>query len=278
MELISNIVSFNGQQRRYAHQSESLSCPMNVSVYLPPDTDGPVPVLYWLSGLTCNDENFVQKAGAQQHAARLGMAIVAADTSPRGDNIPDDPDASWDFGLGAGFYVNATRQPWDQHYHMYDYITAELPTLLEGALPLDPERRSLSGHSMGGHGALSIALRNPERYRSVSAFSPIVAPSEVPWGIKAFSNYLGDDRKQWLAHDSCALLRSGAQPPPMRVDQGTADTFLEEQLQTHKLQQACSEAGVDADIRMQEGYDHSYFFIASLIGEHMDFHAQACAD
>jgi S-formylglutathione hydrolase len=267
---------FSGQQQRFRHASSSLDCEMHFSVYLPPQVcEQRVPVLYWLSGLTCTDENFVTKAGAQRYAAEHGIAIVAPDTSPRGEAVPDDPDGAWDFGLGAGFYINATRDPWSAHYHMYDYITGELPALIQGEFDVDADNASIFGHSMGGHGALTIGLKNPDRYRSVSAFSPIVSPSTAPWGIKAFSNYLGDDRELWMPHDCCELIRAGSAQPPMLVDQGLADDFLEEQLQTHLLERACAEADYRATIRMQPGYDHSYFFIASFIGSHIAFHAQA---
>ena len=249
---------------------------MHFSVYLPPQAErGPVPVLYWLSGLTCTDENFVSKAGAQRYAAEHGIAVVAPDTSPRGEDVADDPEGAWDFGLGAGFYLNATREPYARHYRMYDYISAELPALIAKQLPVDSERSAISGHSMGGHGALSIALKNPGQYRSVSAFAPIVAPSQVPWGHKAFSNYLGEDHKTWQQWDSCELIRSGAAQLPMLIDQGGSDDFLAEQLRPELLEQACAESGYQAQIRMQPGYDHSYFFIASYIGEHIGFHAAA---
>ena len=269
---------FEGEQLRYTHQSHSLGCAMNFSIFLPPQAKTePVPVLYWLSGLTCSDENFVQKAGAQRYAAEYGVAVVAPDTSPRGDTIPDDPEGSWDFGLGAGFYVNATEEPWRVNYRMYDYITEEIPALIAANFPIRPELSAIFGHSMGGHGALTIALRNPERYRSVSAFSPIVAPSQCPWGIKALGNYLGNDIENWKNHDSCELIRAGAQRMPMLIDQGEADDFLAEQLRTELLESACEDSGYEATIRRQEGYDHSYFFIASFVGSHIAFHARELA-
>jgi S-formylglutathione hydrolase len=249
---------------------------MNFSVYLPPAADQErVPVIYWLSGLTCTDENFVQKAGAQRYAAEHGVAIIAPDTSPRGDAVPDDADGAWDFGLGAGFYLNATQTPWNTHYQMYDYITQELPVLIAEHFPVDQDRSAIMGHSMGGHGALTIALKNPTQYRSVSAFSPIVAPTQCPWGEKAFSHYLGDNRESWQAYDSCELIRRGAEALPMLVDQGESDDFLSEQLKTELLEQACAETDYAATIRRQPGYDHSYFFIASFIGSHIAFHARA---
>ena len=269
---------FEGEQQRFSHESHSLGCEMNFSIFLPPQAKTEaVPVLYWLSGLTCSDENFVQKAGAQRYAAEYGMAIVATDTSPRGDKVPDDPQGSWDFGLGAGFYVNATEDPWRVNYRMYDYITEEIPALIAANFPIRPELSAIFGHSMGGHGALTIALRNPDRYRSVSAFSPIVAPTQCPWGNKALSNYLGDDIEKWKNYDSCELIRAGAQQLPMLVDQGEADDFLTEQLRTELLESACNDTGYEATIRRQEGYDHSYFFIASFVGSHIAFHARELA-
>ncbi len=278
MELLSDIRSFGGRQLRYRHSSEALSCEMTFSLFLPPQAEaGAVPLLTWLSGLTCTDENFVQKAGAQRAAAEHGVAILAPDTSPRGEGVPDDPDGAWDFGLGAGFYVNATEEPWSAHYRMYDYVLDELPAAVFAMHALDRDRQAIFGHSMGGHGALTIALRNPGVFRSVSAFSPICAPSLCPWGEKALGAYLGEDRGAWLAHDSCELVRGAQQHVPMLVDQGSADGFLEEQLRTPLLEAACAESGYVAQIRMQEGYDHSYFFIASFIDEHIAFHASHCA-
>ena len=275
LEKLSEVRCWEGQQLRFAHRSSAVNCDMNFSIYLPPQaTQASVPVLYWLSGLTCTDENFVQKAGAQRYAAEHGVAIVCPDTSPRGDGVPDDPNQDWDFGLGAGFYVNATQAPWDAHYRMYDYITEELPQLVADNFPVQAERCAIFGHSMGGHGALSIALRNPDRYRSVSAFSPIVAPTQCPWGQKALGHYLGDDRESWKAYDSCELIANSASQVPMLVDQGEADNFLAEQLKTELLEQTCEESGYKATIRRQPGYDHSYFFIASFVGSHIGFHAQ----
>lgn len=275
MEQIAQNKSFGGRQLRFSHASRVLDCAMNFSVYLPPAAEqGPVPVLYWLSGLTCTDENFVQKAGAQQYAAQHGVAIVAPDTSPRGDTVPDDANAAYDFGLGAGFYVNATQAPWSQHYRMYDYVVDELPALVCAELPLASERAGILGHSMGGHGALTIALKNPERYRSVSAFAPICSPLRCPWGEKALANYLGGDRETWRDYDTTELVRAAKQHLPVLVDQGEADNFLAEQLKPELLEQACTEANYPMTLRRQAGYDHSYFFIASFIGEHIAFHAQ----
>ncbi|TDG13617.1 S-formylglutathione hydrolase [Seongchinamella unica] len=274
MEKIAENRCFGGRQLRYQHRSAVLDCDMTFSVYLPPQAaQGKVPVLYWLSGLTCTDENFVTKAGAQRYAAEHGIAVVAPDTSPRGGDVPDDPQGAWDFGLGAGFYVNATEDPWAKHYHMYDYVVSELPSLVADACPVDASRTAISGHSMGGHGAFTIALKNPGRFRSVSAFSPICSPLACPWGEKALGNYLGDDRDAWAAHDSCALMRTAEEKLPALVDQGDADNFLQEQLKPQLLAQAASSAGYPLELRMQPGYDHSYFFIASFIGDHIAFHA-----
>ncbi|MBT3410874.1 MAG: S-formylglutathione hydrolase [Halieaceae bacterium] len=274
MEKIGENICFGGRQLRYSHASEVLGCEMNFSIYLPPQAEqGKVPVLYWLSGLTCTDENFVTKAGAQRYAAEHGIAIVAPDTSPRGEGVPDDPEAAWDFGLGAGFYVNATQSPWSQHYRMYDYVVTELPALLKAQFPVDEARMAISGHSMGGHGALTIALKNPGRFKSVSAFSPICSPLRCPWGEKALGMYLGDDRATWAEHDSCALMAHVEEKLPALVDQGDADNFLQEQLKPELLQEVANSVGYPLELRMQPGYDHSYFFIASFIGEHIAFHA-----
>ncbi|GJL65377.1 MAG: S-formylglutathione hydrolase [Nitrospirales bacterium] len=277
MELVSSIRCFGGLQQRYQHSSTVLDCTMHFSIFLPPAAiesaaNERFPALYWLSGLTCSDENFVQKAGAQRIAAELGMILVVPDTSPRGENIPDDADAAYDFGLGAGFYVNATETPWREHYRMYDYIVDELPALVGDHLPIDPQRVSISGHSMGGHGALMIALRSPTKFKSVSAFAPIVAPSQCPWGEKALTGYLGEDRAQWQQYDSTALIKGGAKAPPVLIDQGAADQFLQEQLKPQLLLEACESAAIPVDYRLQPGYDHSYFFIASFIEDHLRFH------
>ena len=273
-EVIDSHRCFGGEQRRYRHHAESLGCDMVFSVFLPPQAaDGPVPVLYYLSGLTCTDENFVAKAGAQQHAAEHGIAIVAPDTSPRGEGVPDDPEGSWDFGLGAGFYVNATQAPWNTHYRMYDYVVDELPTLVNELLPVDGSRAGITGHSMGGHGALTIGLRNPARFRSVSAFSPICSPANSPWGHKALGNYLGADTAAWLEHDACHLIQQTEERLPILIDQGGNDGFLVEQLKPELLLNAATGAGYPITLRVQAGYDHSYFFVASFIGEHLAFHA-----
>src|SRR5690554_84807 len=264
---------FGGRQIRYEHQSQVLHCTMQFSVYLPPQAEQQaVPALYWLSGLTCTDENFSTKAGAQRVAAELGIALVIPDTSPRGDEVPDDPEQAYDFGLGAGFYVNATQTPWSQHYHMYDYIVHELRQLVEQHLPLN-QRRAISGHSMGGHGALVMAIRNPELYTSVSAFAPICHPTVCPWGQKAFTGYLGDDQSAWLEYDATELLLRHRHALPMLVSQGEADNFLAEQLRPDDLMQAIAETGVQATFERHEGYDHSYYFIATFIEQHLRFHA-----
>ena len=276
LEQISSNKSFGGDQLRFTHASQACRCDMTFAVYLPPQAEsGPVPVLYWLSGLTCTDENFVTKAGAQACASEYGVAVVAPDTSPRGEGVPDDPGDAYDFGLAAGFYVNATEAPWSEHYHMYDYITAELPALIEAEFPVDPARQGIFGHSMGGHGALTIALKNPGRFRSVSAFAPICAPSQVPWGHKALGGYLGADREAWKAHDACELIATAQERLPLLVDQGDADTFLAEQLKPELLEAACAATGHPLTLRMQPGYDHSYFFIASFMADHIRHHAGA---
>ncbi|MGY1458629.1 MULTISPECIES: S-formylglutathione hydrolase [unclassified Luteimonas] len=273
MERIEHRACAGGWQDVYRHRSEVLGCDMTVGVYFPPQVaDGPCPVLYWLSGLTCNEQNFITKAGAQRYAAEHGIIIVAPDTSPRGEDVADAP--GYDLGKGAGFYVNATQDPWAAHYRMYDYIVDELPAWVE-ADPSASDARAISGHSMGGHGALTIALKNPGRYRSVSAFSPIVAPSQVPWGEKAFGAYLGDDREAWKQHDAVELVKSAKEQLPLLVDQGDADEFLDGQLKPHLLQAACEAAGHPLELRMQPGYDHSYYFIASFIGDHIAHHAKA---
>jgi len=276
LTLLSENRSFGGVHRRYGHRSSVLDCHMVFAVYLPPQAlaGQKVPVLYWLSGLTCTDENFMQKAGAQRVAAELGIAIVAPDTSPRGADVPGDPDGGWDFGLGAGFYLNATEAPWSTHYRMHDYVVTELPALIEAALPVN-NKRAISGHSMGGHGALVLSLRNPGRYRSVSAFAPICHPMECPWGQKAFSHYLGSDRAQWAAWDACALLKSRNEHLPLLIDQGTADSFISTQLMPEQLARAAADAGCPLTLRRQQGYDHSYHFIATFIEEHLRHHARA---
>ncbi|WP_349655992.1 S-formylglutathione hydrolase [Xanthomonas sp. 10-10] len=273
MERIEHRACFGGWQDVYRHQSQSLGCSMQVGMYLPPQAaDGPLPVLYWLSGLTCTEQNFISKAGAQRYAAEHGVIVVAPDTSPRGDDVADAE--GYDIGKGAGFYVDATQQPWAAHYRMYDYVVNELPALIEAHFATTGAR-AISGHSMGGHGALTIALKNPGRYRSVSAFSPIVAPSQVPWGEKAFGHYLGDDRDSWKAYDATALIAQAQERLPLLIDQGDADEFLENQLKTRLFEDAAKAAAYPVTVRMQPGYDHSYYFISSFIGEHIAHHAAA---
>lgn len=275
MEQLAENRVFDGRQIQLRHTSTTVNCDMTFSIFLPPAaTDGPVPVLYWLSGLTCTDQNFVTKAGAQHFAARHGIAFVCPDTSPRGDEVPDDPEGAYDFGLGAGFYVNATEAPWSTHYRMFDYVAEELPALVSANFPVDASRQSISGHSMGGHGALVIAMQRPGQYRSVSAFAPIANPTQCPWGHKAFGHYLGDDRSTWVAYDAAELIRQRKLGIPAFVDQGDADNFLEEQLKPQALVDAADEAGASLELRMQPGYDHSYFFIATFIGDHLEFHAR----
>ncbi|MEB3303415.1 MAG: S-formylglutathione hydrolase [Cyanobacteriota bacterium] len=288
MELtqLSHSRCFEGVQQRFRHRSVVLACEMTFSIYLPPQAlrGEQVPVIYWLSGLTCTDENFMQKAGAQRVAAALGLALVAPDTSPRGDHVPDDPDGAWDFGHGAGFYVDATSEPWRRHYQMHTYVVQELPDLLEATFPLDPQRRGISGHSMGGHGALVAALRHPDRYRSVSAFSPISHPSACPWGKKAFGHLLGEDPTRWEEWDAATWMNQSTMAPSwsghgrLLVDQGSADPFLEEQLMPAALQAAAEASNLPLELRMQEGYDHSYFFVATFIEDHLQHHAQMLND
>lgn len=274
MEQIERIKESGGYLNRYTHDSGSCNCRMTFSVYLPPQAEsGKVPAVYWLSGLTCTDDNFRVKAGAQRYAAELGLALIIPDTSPRGDYVPDAAER-YDLGQGAGFYLNATRQPWSKHYQMYDYITRELPALVEAELPIDPERRSISGHSMGGHGALICALKNPGMYRSVSAFAPICNPVVCGWGQGCFGAYLGDNAADWQAYDATSLIKGGADMLPMLIDQGTADEFLAEQLYPEHLEAACAERDLPLSLRRQDGYGHSYHFIASFIGEHLVWHAE----
>ena len=281
MKELSNVRSHDGVQVRYEHFSNALNCRMVFSVFFPKPlrTDNSdLPVVFWLSGLTCTDENFVQKSGVQRYASELGLIIVAPDTSPRGENIPDDENGSYDFGLGAGFYLNAKREPWKQNYQMYDYIVDELPSTLRAELAVNGNRQSIMGHSMGGHGAITIALKNPEKYRSVSTFAPIVSPMNCPWGIKAFRNYLGEDQNDWLEYDSVELMKRTKAPVPMLIDQGSADPFLEEQLKPNLLLDVAGEKGYPLTYNNRQGYDHSYFFISSFIEQHLVFHADIHKD
>ncbi len=274
MERIERHASFGGRQEVWKHASTSTGTEMRVGVYLPPRAlaGEPCPVLYWLSGLTCSEQNFITKAGAQAFAAQHGLIVVAPDTSPRGDGVANDE--AYDLGQGAGFYLNATQQPWAPHFRMEDYVVQELPALIEQHFPAT-DARGIFGHSMGGHGALSLMLRHPGHYRSVSAFSPIVAPTQVPWGQKAFQAYLGDDMAAWKRHDTVALIAGATERLPLLVDQGDADEFLAGQLKPELLQAACEQAGHPLTLRLQPGYDHSYYFIASFMGEHVAHHAQA---
>ncbi len=262
---------FGGIQYVYEHESTANDCPMRVAVFVPPQAEkAPCPALVWLSGLTCTEENFTVKAGAQRVAAALGLVIVAPDTSPRGVNVPNDP--AYDLGQGAGFYLDATQEPWAKHYHMQTYIRDELTACMGETLPVDMNRIGVSGHSMGGHGALTLHLKNPELFKTCSAFAPIVAPSQVPWGQKAFKAYLGEDEAKWAHYDATELVKTAPSSAHILIDQGTADNFLEEQLKPHIFEQACATSGQKLTQRLQDGYDHSYFFIASFIEDHLRHH------
>ena len=278
-EVVSRARCFGGEQRVLRHASAETGTEMRFAAFVPPQAlaGAPggtrVPVVWFLAGLTCTEENFTVKAGAQRVAAELGLLLVAPDTSPRGEGVPDDPDKAYDFGLGAGFYVDATQDPWAKHYRMRSYIERELPALVGAELPADLARQGIMGHSMGGHGALTLALRNPGRFKAVSAFAPIAAPMRCPWGEKALGGYLGPDRAAWRQYDATALIEDGARVPDILVDQGSADGFLENQLKPELLEAACSRAGIPLTLRLQEGYDHSYFFIASFVEDHLRWHA-----
>lgn len=273
---VSSNRCFGGFQKVYKHQSKVLKCEMKFGVYLPPQAeDGPVPTIYWLSGLTCTEQNFITKAGAQRYASEHGVALVAPDTSPRGCNIEGEDD-SYDFGSGAGFYVDATEPKWKEHYNMYTYITVELPAVIMANFNVDKDKASIMGHSMGGHGALICSLKNPGLYRSASAFSPICNPCACPWGTKAFTGYLGANKGDWRQYDATELVKAYKGPPLFfLIDQGKADQFLQEQLHPHNFVEACRSNGVPVVLRMQEGYDHSYYFISTFIGEHIAHHAKA---
>lgn len=273
MERIEHHASFGGWQDIYQHHSTTLNGMMKFAIYLPPQAaHKPVPALYWLSGLTCNEQNFITKSGMQRYAAEHGIAVIAPDTSPRGEVVANDP--AYDLGQGAGFYLNATQAPWAAHYQMYDYIVQELPTLVEAQFPVT-DIRGISGHSMGGYGALMIALRNPGRYKSVSAFSPIVAPTQVPWGRKAFNAYLGSNEDAWKQYDPVELVHTATERLPLLVDQGLADEFLDEQLRPELLRQACEQVQHPLTLNLRPFYDHSYYFIASFIAEHLQHHTSA---
>jgi len=274
VEQLSRVQSFGGTVEVYQHASLETKTPMRFSVFVPPQaTTKKVPVLYWLSGLTCTEENFMAKAGAQQWAAEKGIMLVAPDTSPRGAGVPGESD-SWDFGVGAGFYVNATEAAWSKNYRMYDYVVKELPSIVNERYNMLTEKVGIFGHSMGGHGALVIGFREEERYQSISAFAPIGAPSQCPWGEKAFTNYLGKNRETWKAYDASQLIGKVKNQRPVLVDQGRADKFLETQLMPQALQEAADAAGYPLELRIHDGYDHSYYFIATFIRDHLEHHAK----
>ena len=275
MEIISENKSHDGRQLVVKHASNSTHTDMIFSIFLPSQAaSGKVPVVWYLSGLTCTHANVTEKGEYRAACAELGLAFVAPDTSPRGPEVPDDPEGLWDFGQGAGFYVDATEEPWATHFNMWTYVTEELPALVGSEFPVDLERQGITGHSMGGHGALTIGLSNPDRYRSVSAFSPIVAPSEVPWGRKALRHYLGDDEAIWRRHDVVALIEDGARVPELLVDVGDVDPFIEKELRPELLERACADAGLALTLRRQPGYDHSYYFISTFMADHMRWHAE----
>ena len=276
MKVISEARCFGGWQRTYERHSAETGTPMRLAVFAPPAAErGPVPVLWWLSGLTCTEDNFMQKAGAQRVAAELGLMLIAPDTSPRGEGVPDDPDGAFDFGLGAGFYVDAVQPPWAGHYRMDSHVARELPAWIAADLPTaDLSRQAISGHSMGGHGALVVALKDPRRFRSVSAFAPICAPSQAPWGVKAFSQYLGPDRAAWRAYDAVALIEDGARLPELLIEQGEADPWLAAQLMPERLEAACEAAAMPVTVNRRAGYEHGYFFVQSFIEDHLRWHAQ----
>lgn len=274
-EVLSEHRCFGGVQGFYRHDSQAIGLPMKFGVYRPPQAEqGPVPVLIWLAGLTCTEETFAIKAGAQRVAADLGLMLVTPDTSPRGTGIAG-AEASWDFGTAAGFYLDATREPWSRRWRMETYVTQELPAVLSEHFPVRAGATGLFGHSMGGHGALTLGLRHPTLYQSVSAFAPIAAPSQCPWGIKAFSGYLGDDRAAWGAHDATELVKAGKRLPPLLIDQGMADKFLAEQLHPDRFEAVCRTVGQPLTLRRHAGYDHGYYFIASFVEDHLRHHAAA---
>ena len=276
MEIISDNAAHGGRQLACKHRSTATSTDMTFSVFLPPQAEegGKLPVVWYLSGLTCTHANVTDKGEYRAACAELGLIFVAPDTSPRGEGVPDDPAGGWDFGLGAGFYVDATQEPFAKHYRMWTYVTEELPALVAADFPIDLERQGITGHSMGGHGALTVALRHPGRFRSVSAFAPIVAPSQVPWGQKALAGYLGDEKSAWQQHDTVALIESGARVSELLVDIGDADQFLDRELRPELLEQACAKAGIPLELNRRPGYDHSYYFISTFMAGHLRWHAQ----
>ena len=276
MEIISENRAHGGRQLVVRHTSEATNCAMNFSIFLPPqaDTGVKLPVVWFLSGLTCTPANVTEKGEYRALCSALGLIFIAPDTSPRGDGVPDDPAGAFDFGLGAGFYVDATQDPWAKNYRMWSYLTTELPDFISSRFPAAMDRQGITGHSMGGHGALTIALNFPERFRSVSAFAPIVAPGQVPWGRKALLGYLGDDETSWRRHDAVALIEGGARLPALLVDVGGADSFLETELRPALLERACTNAGIDLRLRVQPGYDHSYYFVSSFMADHLRWHAE----
>ncbi len=274
MKVIKRVKAFGGWQIQCEHESVVVNCPMRFSIFLPETSEKQsLPALYWLSGLTCTDENFSTKSGAQRYAAEKNIILVMPDTSPRGEGVADDPDGQYDCGLGAGFYVNATQAPWRAHYQMYDYVLKELPALVEKEFPVT-DKKAIAGHSMGGHGALVLALRNSDQYSSVSAFSPICHPSACAWGKKAFTAYLGPDESHWSSYDACELLKDVSPTLPLLIDQGSADEFYPQQLLTEDFQEAAKRVNYSIECRFHDGYDHSYYFISSFIGDHINFHAQ----
>jgi S-formylglutathione hydrolase len=276
MDIVSENKSHGGRQLVVRHASEATGTAMTFSIFLPPQAEegGKLPVVWYLSGLTCTHANVTEKGEYRAACAELGLVFVAADTSPRGPDVPTAPEGQWDFGLGAGFYVDATEEPWAENYRMWSYVTEELPALVAAEFPVDMQRQAITGHSMGGHGALTVALNFPDRFRSVSAFAPIVAPSQVPWGQKALTGYLGSDRESWRRHDAVALIEGGARVKDMLVDVGDADPFLQSELRPELLERACADAGIGLTLRLQPGYDHSYYFISTFMADHLRWHAE----
>ena len=276
MEVVSENKAHGGRQLVCTHASVATRTDMTFSIYLPPQAGqgGELPIVWYLSGLTCTHANVTEKGEYRAACAELGLIFVAPDTSPRGEGVPTAPDGAWDFGLGASFYVDATEEPWSGHYRMWTYVTEELPALVASKFPVDESRQGITGHSMGGHGALTVALNHPDRFRSVSAFAPIVAPSQVPWGQKALRGYLGNNHAEWRMHDAVALIEAGARVPEMRVDVGDGDPFIENELRPELLERACERAGIPLTLRRQSGYDHSYYFISTFMAEHLRWHAE----